>query len=424
MLTPEHNELLTRVGPGTAMGEYLREYWVPACRSAKLQADGAPERIRLFGENFVAFRVTDGRVGFMQEACPHRCASLALARNEAGGLRCIFHGWKFSVDGQCVDAPTELRAGRERFAAAVPVRSHPTREAGGLIWAYLGKHKANPPRFPNFEFTSLPDDQVAPRRGIIHCNWLQGLEALLDSAHVSFLHSSNIGSSAGREVFRVESDYMLDNTAPSFELVAKPYGFREGALREQTNGRCYARIREVALPYFSFIPATPGGPALACCSIPIDDEWTAQWYIGFNAHGPMPIDRMGLYGSDSGDPDFFNSDMGNRDNRWHQDREAMKRGHWSGIVGRGNAYEDFMVQESMGPIVDRSQQHLGRCDLVILRARSLLLRALEAYRAEGKLSFAGEDVDFAKIRAISFAYPHGEDWKEIDAFHPPSLEVA
>jgi phthalate 4,5-dioxygenase len=423
MLKPEHSELLTRVGPETPMGAFLREYWVPACRSAKLQVDGAPERVRLFGENFVAFRATDGRVGFMQEACPHRCASLALARNEAGGLRCIFHGWKFSVDGRCVDAPTELRAGRERFAAGVPVRSHPTHEAGGLIWVYLGKNKANPPRFPNFEFTSLRDDQVSPRRGIIHCNWLQGLEALLDSAHVSFLHSSNIGSSAGRQVFKVESNYMLDNAAPSFEVVAKPYGFREAALREQTNGRCYARIREVALPYFSFIPSSPGGPGLACCSIPIDDEWTAQWYIAFNVHGALPADT-GVYGSDSGDPDFFNSDMGNRGNMWHQDREAMKRGHWSGIVGRGNAYEDFVVQESMGPIVDRSKQHLGRCDLVILRARSMLLRAIENYQSEGRIAFAGEDVDFARIRAISFAYPQGEDWKEIDAFNPPSLEVA
>jgi phthalate 4,5-dioxygenase len=424
MLKPEQNELLTRVGPGTPMGEFLSEYWVPACRSAKLEADGAPERVRLFGENFVAFRATDGRVGFMQEACPHRCASLALARNEAGGLRCIFHGWKFSVDGKCVDAPTELHAGRERFAASVPVRSHPTHEAGGLVWVYLGKRKANPPRFPAFEFTSLPDDQVAPRRGIIHCNWLQGLEALLDSAHVSFLHSSNIGSSTGRQIFKTESDYMLDNTAPGFELVAKPYGFREGALREQPNGRCYARIREVALPFFSFIPAAPGGPALACCSIPIDDEWTAQWYIAFDVQRPMSADWMSAYGSDSGDPDFFNSDMGNRDNLWHQDREAMKRGHWSGIVGRGNAYEDFVVQESMGPIVDRSKQHLGRCDLVILRAQSMLLRAIEAYQAEGKIAFAGEDVDFARIRAISFAYPRGQDWKEIDAFNPPSLEVA
>ena len=423
MLSREKNELLTGIGPGTPMGDMLREYWVPACRSAKLETDGAPERVRLFGENFVAFRATDGRVGFIAEGCPHRCASMALARNEGNGLRCIFHGWKVSVDGECVDAPTEPEERRAAFAKKVPVRSHPVREAGGLVWVYLGKNKDNPPRFPDYEFTSLPAESVLPRRGIIHCNWLQGLEALLDSAHVSFLHISNLSSVGGRNVFKVESDYMLDNTSPKFEFIAKPYGFREGALRDQSNGRTYARIREVALPYFSFIPATPGGPALACCSIPIDDEWTAQWYIAFNVHGPMQRTRMGLYVRDSGDPDFFNSDMGDPSNMWHQDRKAMKEGHWTGIVGRGNAYEDFIVQESMGPIVDRSKEHLGSCDLVILRARSMLLRAVEKYRETGELSFVGPEVEFNKIRAISFAYPQGEDWKAIDAFNPPSLEV-
>ena len=149
MMNSADNELLTRIGPGTAMGAMLREYWVPACRSAKLEADGAPERVRLFGENFVAFRATDGRVGFMQEACPHRCVSLALARNEDNGLRCVFHGWKFSVEGKCVDAPTEPRAQREKFAESVPVRSHPVHETGGLVWVYMGA-QATSPRFPDY----------------------------------------------------------------------------------------------------------------------------------------------------------------------------------------------------------------------------------------------------------------------------------
>ena len=179
MMNQADNELLTRIEPGTPMGAMLREYWVPACRSAKLEVDGAPERVRLFGENFVAFRATGGRVGFMQEACPHRCASLALARNEEGGLRCVFHGWKFSVEGKCVDAPTEPRQQRERFAESVPVRSHPTHEAGGLVWVYMGA-RATPPRFPDYQFTTLPADQVQPYRGIIRTNWLQGLESLLD----------------------------------------------------------------------------------------------------------------------------------------------------------------------------------------------------------------------------------------------------
>jgi len=420
MLTHAQNELLTRVGPGTPMGDMLREYWVPACRSAKLEVDGAPERVRLFGENFVAFRATDGRVGFLAEACPHRCASLALARNEEGGLRCIFHGWKFSVDGKCVDAPTEPKAQRERFAASVPVRHHPAHEAGGIVWVYLGK-AATPPRFPDYEFTHLPASHVQPTRGIIRTNWLQGLEALLDSAHVGYLHSANLGSATGREMFKAESDYMLDDGAPVFEFVEQPYGFREGAIREEAGGMAYARIREVALPFFSFIPMAPGGSGVVCCSIPIDDVTTAQWYIAFNPHAPLAFDVMSAFGTTSGDPDHFNADMGGPENLWHQDRQAMKDGHWSGITGRGNAYEDFAVQESMGPLVDRTKEYLGTCDRVIYRARRLLLAAVGRFQRTGEVSFAGEVIDFARIRAISFAYPKGIDWRTIDAFDPPLL---
>jgi phthalate 4,5-dioxygenase oxygenase subunit len=278
MMNAADNALLTRVEGGAPMGAMLREYWIPACRSAKLVADGAPEKVRLFGENLVAFRVTDGRVGLMQEGCPHRCASLALARNEDNGLRCIFHGWKFSVEGECVDAPTEPAAQRARFAATVPVRAYPTHEAGGLVWAYMGA-AATPPRFPAYEFTTLPDDQVQPYRGVIRTNWLQGLEALLDSAHVTFLHSANLASERGRDYFKAESDYMLADGAPVFEFDARPYGFREGAIREEPGQRRYARVREVALPFFSFIPSAPTGPRIVCCSIPIDDVTTAQWYI-------------------------------------------------------------------------------------------------------------------------------------------------
>jgi nitrite reductase/ring-hydroxylating ferredoxin subunit len=423
MLTRAQNERLTRIGPGTPMGAMLREYWVPACRSASLEADGAPERVRLFGENFVAFRATDGRVGFLQEGCPHRCASLALARNEENGLRCIFHGWKFSVDGVCVDAPTEPASQRARFAESVPVRRHPTHEAGGIVWVYMGQ-QATPPRFPDYEFTHLPDDQVQPTRGIIRTNWLQGLEALLDSAHVTFLHSANLASALGQQLFKAESAYMLNDGAPVFDFVDRPYGFREGAIRDEGTGLAYARVREVALPFFSFIPASPAGAAIVCCSIPIDDATTAQWYIGYDPAKPLEADLMRGFGATSGDPDHFNSDMGGPENMWHQDRAAMKAGHWSGITGRGNAYEDFAVQESMGPIVDRTKEYLGTCDRVIYRARHMLLEAVDRFEATGAVSFTGPEVDFARIRAISFAYPKEMDWRTIDAFNPPAVSAA
>ena len=413
MMNPADNELLTRIGPGTPMGAMLREYWVPACRSKKLEADGAPERIRLFGENFVAFRATDGRVGFMQEACPHRCASLALARNEDNGLRCIFHGWKFSVDGKCVDTPTEPAGQRKRFADSVPVRSHPTHEAGELVWVYLGA-KATPPRFPDYEFTHLPESQVQPNRGIIRTNWLQGLEALLDSAHVTFLHSANLASANGRNYFKDESDFMLADGAPVFEFDERPYGFREGAIRNEAGNRRYARVREVSLPFFSFIPSAPKGPRIVCCSIPIDDVTTAQWYIAYDPDAPMQRNLMGAFGTWSENPDHFNADMGDASNLWLQDRQAMKDGHWSGIMDRGNAYEDFAVQESMGPIVDRSKEYLGTCDRVIYRARRQLLDAVRRHQETGELSFAGDAVDFRSIRAVSFAFPGEADWREVD----------
>ncbi|HSG33477.1 MAG TPA: Rieske 2Fe-2S domain-containing protein [Sphingomonadaceae bacterium] len=416
------NELLTRIGPGTPMGDMLREYWVPACRSASIEADGAPFRVRLFGQNFVAFRVTDGRTGFMQEACPHRCASMALARNEANGLRCIFHGWKFSVEGKCVDAPTEPASQRATFAESVPVRTHPTHEAGGIVWVYMGRKEAPPP-FPDYEFTQLPDSHIQPTRGIIRTNWLQGLEALLDSAHVTFLHSANLDSTLGRAVFGEESDYMLNDGAPVFEFDERPYGFREGAIRQEGKDRLYARVREVALPFFSFIPSAPTGSRIVCCSIPIDDVTTAQWYIAYDTQAPLEFDILTSFGLTSGDADHFNADMGGPENNWQQDREAMKAGHWSGITGRGNAYEDFAVQESMGPIVDRSEEYLGTCDRVIYRARQLLLDAVKRHRDTGELSFVGDDIEWSQIRAVSFAYANDGDWRSFDP-HELAAEAA
>jgi hypothetical protein len=277
----------------------------------------------------------------------------------------------------------------------------------------MGK-QATPPRFPDYEFTDLPPEQIQPTRGIIRTNWLQGLEALLDSAHVTFLHSANLMSERRRNYFQAESDYMLADGAPVFEFDERPYGFREGAIREEGEARCYARVREVALPFFSFIPSAPRGPRIVCCSIPIDDVTTAQWYIAYDTDLPMSRSLMGAFGTWSENPDHFNADMGDAGNLWLQDRQAMKDGHWSGIMDRGNAYEDFAVQESMGPIVDRSKEYLGTCDRVIYRARRLLLDAVKRHGETGELAFVSEDIDFSAIRAVSFAFPGEIDWREVD----------
>ncbi|HUZ73038.1 MAG TPA: Rieske 2Fe-2S domain-containing protein [Stellaceae bacterium] len=419
MLTAAENEHLTRVGSGTPMGEMLREFWTPAVRSASLEADGAPRRVRLLGQNFVAFRATDGRVGIFDEACPHRCASLALARNEENGLRCIFHGWKIDVSGRVVDVPSEPPERRAEFAARVPVAHYPVREAGGLVWVYLGRRRT-PPRFFDFEFHKSPAEAIV-RCAIVHGNWLQGFEGQLDSAHLGMLHSSSIGPGQARRGDTALSRFSRENTSPRFEFLETPYGFREAALRELSDGTVYARIREVVFPYYSFIPGEHGEPRLVVVVVPIDDEWSAHWYYYMNPFGPVPeaYRRQMLWGA-SDNSDDYAEDRGSVANLWHQDRNAMKAGHWSGIQ-RNFTYEDFIIEESMGPINDRTREYLGTSDAVIVRARRMLLDALRRH-ANGALPFGLDgDVDYGRIRALAVRFPRGTNWLEIDPFDPPTV---
>jgi phenylpropionate dioxygenase-like ring-hydroxylating dioxygenase large terminal subunit len=416
MLSKEDNDRLTRVGPNTPMGEMLREFWTPALRSASLEADGAPKRVRLLAENFVAFRATDGRVGFFQENCPHRGVSLALARNEENGLRCIFHGWKFSIEGVCTDTPTEPVERRDEFCKRVPLLHYPVREAGGMVWVYLGR-RASPPPFFDFEFHHPPANALV-RCGIVHGNWLQGFEGQLDSAHIGMLHGSSTANT--RRSNGALNSYVRRNTAPRFEIAEKPYGFREAAIRDLGDGTVYMRIREVVFPYYSFIPGDDGEPRLVVVTVPIDDEWSAHWYYYMNPFGPVPEGyREWAVERTVADDDNYSADMGNIGNKWTQDRKAMKDGHWSGILGNFT-YEDFVVEESMGPIVDRSQEFLGTSDAVIGRARRSLFAALDEH-AQGKLPFGLDGgVDYRSIRALAIRVPAKTDWQTIDPLNPPA----
>ena len=416
MLSKEDNERLTRVGAGTPMGEMLRECWTPALRSAVLEAEGAPRRVRLLGENFVAFRASDGRVGFFAEKCPHRCASLVLARNEDNGLRCIFHGWKFDVSGKVIDVPTEPPERRAEFAERVPLKHYPTREAGGLVWVYLGR-RATPPKFFDFEFHKPPADSIL-RCAIVHGNWLQGFEGQLDSAHIGMLHASSTQRTGNRT-----NTYSRLNTAPRFEIVETAYGFREAALRDLPDGSIYARIREVVFPYFTLIPGDHGQPRLVVAVVPIDDEWSAHWYYHMNPFGPVPDWYRALaFEGTAANSDNYSEDMGGLVNCWNQDRRAMKDGHWSGIL-RNFTYEDFIVEESMGPIADRSQEFLGTSDAVIVRARRLFLEALDAH-AKGKLPFGlDQALDYSRIRSLAIRFAGNTDWRAIDPLNPETAEL-
>ncbi|MGZ3409350.1 MAG: Rieske 2Fe-2S domain-containing protein [Xanthobacteraceae bacterium] len=411
MLKQEDNDLLTRVGKGTPMGDMLREYWMPACRSESLVAGGAPQRVRLVGENFVAFRGASGKVGFIYEACPHRGASMALARNEDDSLRCIFHGWQIGCNGKLLDVPAEPPDRRAEFMAAMKIGHFPSREAGGMVWVYLGKEK-EPPRFPEFEFNNLPASHVCARRAIVHYNWLQGLEAHLDASHVGILHSGFMTAKRPLAIGIRDLSLTTMHKAPRTEMLPTSYGLREGALRDLGDGNTYARIREVALPFFTFIPHASHEPCSGRATVPIDDEWDAEWYILYDPHKPLDqhaIDML-FEGADP-DPDNFAKSIGDSVNLWHQDRESMKT-HWSGFP-RSIPFEDFIITESMGPRQDRSNEQLGRADIILVQVRRLLLNAVRDFQAGKPLHFNIDRETYRNIRAIAATIPTDKNWHDV-----------
>ena len=405
------NQRLMLTGPGTPMGSMLRQYWVPVVHGEKLQRDGAPLRVKLFSQNFVAFRATDGRVGFLDEACPHRGVSLALGRNEDNGLRCIFHGWKRDVSGAVVDAPCEPRERREHFCRNIRVNKYAVHEAAGVIWVYLGQGEAPP--FPDFEFTSLPADQVIMRRALVPYNWLQGVEAHIDSSHVPFLHRGFLEQEkAGLDpAIREALGKMMADTSPRFETDETPYGLREGALRNLGNGQTYARIREIVLPFYTFIPGAFKGACHGRMSVPIDDDSSAEWYVLYDPAKPLAQDEINsIFMNSAPDPDDFAANLGSPENLWGQDRVAMRNGHYSGLT-RNIPFEDFIVQASMGSQLDRTMEQLGSADAILIKVRRMLLDGLQQFESGAMVSWRG-DFNYRGIRARSIVYGDTQTWRE------------
>lgn len=409
MLSHEHQELLTRVGPGTPMARMLREYWLPAARSAALVRNGAPQRVRLFGENYVAFRDGGGAVGFLDEACPHRRASLALARSGGNGLVCIYHGWKFDVAGRLIEAPCEAANPRQKeFMNSVVAGHYPVREAGGMVWVYLGARE-QPPEFPLFEFNQVGEGHIKVRRALLNYNWLQGLEAHLDASHLAVLHSSTVGRFAG--ALDTDSGLALKNLAPEMETEMTPYGMREAAIRPMPDGTRYARMRHLILPFFTMVPSASNSPRSGRAIVPIDDEHTAEWYFIYRDDRPIKdVEIEAQWHGAAGDDDNFAANLGNDGNLWHQDRTAMENGHWSGLT-RCIPFEDFTVSTSMGVRMDRTKEKLGPSDMVLVHARKALLDALDAFEADGSIAWQN-GVDFSSLRASTATLAPGEDWRK------------
>lgn len=404
MLSAQDNQALTRVGNDTPMGALFRRFWFPVLLASEVaQPDGKPVRVRLLGEDLVAFRDTQGRVGLLDEHCPHRRASLALGLNADSGLRCLYHGWKFGVDGRCQDAPTESQAAK--FCERLKATAYPTHEAGGVIWTYMGPAGLEPV-FPDFEWLSLPSAHAVPFKIQAECNYAQAVEGTIDSAHAGVLHKSAPWDAPAR--FPHERDLI-----PKIEVEYTRYGFRYGAVRKFDDQRSHVRVTQVVLPFYTFIPPDGAGPRkhrrLVNCFVPRDDfsTWHIQWF--FDETQPIDVAYRVEEGGHWVDENFRK--LRNLDNGYLQDQAAMRTQEFSGI--RGIVTQDHAVSESQGRILDRTREHLGSSDVAIVAWRRLLLKAARTLAETGEAPAAlDRALPWRNVRADTKVYPNTRSWKE------------
>ena len=422
MLSPEDNATLTRVGPGTPIGNLLRRYWLPALLSAELpEADCPPVRVRLLCEDLVAFRDSSGAVGLLAQACPHRGASLFFGRNEEQGLRCVYHGWKFDREGNCVDMPSE--PAESNFKSKVHARAYPTHESGGIVWTYMGPAEKMT-GFRDFGSDALPREQWRASKMLSYCNYVQSMEGNLDTAHISYLHRNlderNIeddgtdkpGYSSQSMSSRIRS---LDRT-PRIEIEDTWYGYRYAGIRTTPRGHTHVRVTDYALPVMTFVSALPVGGGCGMF-VPIDDNTCWRYNIAMHADGGSagrvdPIAQAKLQQAPAKNVAPGQSQRYTEtENDYLLDREDQKTRTYTGIPG--TVQQDLAVTESMGSIYDRSSEHLGQTDLAIIRMRQLLLKAARDLEEGIEPPAIDPLLPYREIRSAEKILEAGEDWRRL-----------
>jgi len=416
MLTAEDNDLLCRVDGDAPMGRLMRAHWIPACLSEEVvERDGAPVRIRLLGEELVAFRDSAGRLGVLDEHCPHRRASLALGRNEECGLRCLYHGWKIDVEGNIVERPSEpTTAGTDRRGKH---RTYPCREAGGFVWVWMGEPDAAAPFLPP-AWAPSPDIRTSIVKMHVNCNWAQVLEGAIDSAHSSSLHATDmvpvtldVDGSAAREWLRPSVD-----KAPRLHVERTAFGFRYVAIRhpiENAATHDYLRITLFVAPFTVLIPPNERYN-LAILNIPQDDTHTMFYFIAWSEGAGIDQDEWRKFcGAQVGvDLDSQYRSIRTRDNDYLQDRQAMRGGSHTGIVGIPN--QDMAMWETMGAIADRSRERLGVSDVAIGHFRRIMVDAARAVRDGAPAIGTGPGATpHVALRSFAGIVPKTTDWKTV-----------
>ena len=412
MLSTADNDLITRVGPGTPMGDVMRRYWMPIMLDWELPGpDCDPVRVRILGENLVAFKDTQGRIGLLADECPHRRVSMYFGRNEDGGLRCVYHGWKFDVTGQCVEQPNEPES--SRFEAKVKTPAYQTVVRGNVIWAFLGPKDQTPP-LPDFDWTAVPDDHRGVTKIRQECNYVQALEGGIDTSHSSFLHNNNMSD---KTLLRSRS------TAPMLGVTTTDYGYTYSSTRHlSAEEGDFVRTYHYVMPFHQLRASQVGRsgeyvmPKVAGhCWVPIDDEntmvfnWTYTW-----GDEPLSEDDQALRGT--GNELYVDIDVENqfrsfrtRANDYLLDRDIQRTESFSGISGVNT--QDRALQETMGIIADRSKERLGTSDRAIIMMRKLLIEAAKVVGDGGKPR--GSGTEYYGVRAIDAILPAGSGWESL-----------
>src|SRR5918992_616821 len=411
MLRKEQNDLLTQTGPGTPMGRLFRCHWIPALLSEELpENDCPPVRVKLLSERLLAFRDSEGRYGLVDEFCAHRGVSLWFARNEESGLRCAYHGWKYDVTGQCVDVPSE--PDESGFKNKIKLKNYPLVERGGVLWTYMGPPEKQPP-LPEWEFCTVGPKQTFTTKRMQESNWLQAMEGGIDSSHVSWLHRGDLNPDP---LFKGAkgNQYNLSDARPVFEVVEHPGGLYIGARRNAENGTYYWRITPWVMPSFTMVPPRGDHPMHGHFWIPIDDENCWAWSFDYHATRPLTEAERSAMREGKGIhaatiPGTF-IPTANKTNDYLMDRAAQKAGRtYSGV--EGIAIQDSSLQESMGPIVDRTKENLVSTDNGIIMARHRLLRAAKALVEKG-VTPPGVDPEHQKVRSASIVLKPEQAFKD------------
>jgi len=418
LLSHADNELLVRTGAGTAMGEYFRRYWQPVALSREIaEPDSPPIRLKVMGEELIAFRDTQGRVGVIEPYCAHRGANLFFGRNEDCGIRCVYHGWKYDVNGRCVDMPNVAKDAA--YQGKVRIKSYPAREFGELVWAYMGPPEHMPEDLPQLEFAVLPASHRYVTKRLQQCNWAHSMEGALDTAHFSFLHmpsprmKSDANPDAAADVNRLR--WLRNDPMPRFSVAEHDVGFVIGGARTADAGELYWRVTQFMLPSHSVTPsAMPGETYYGYTWVPVDDVSCWIYVYAWNPDQPIPPEERARY--DKGGygqmaelgPGYV--PLRNRSNDYLIDREDQRERTFTGV--RGIAEQDAMAQDSQGLIVDRTREHLTPMDVGIVRFRRMILGGAKAL-AEGREPEAPRRAASYRLRSGGAVLPGDKPFEQV-----------